>query len=48
MLAAASSLLPLWLWRDEALAARRISNIVSFIILFILGYRWGRYTGANP
>ncbi len=48
MLAAVPSLLPLWLWRDEALAALRISNIVSFIILFILGYRWGRYTGANP
>lgn len=46
--AAAPSLLPLWLWRDDALAALRISNIVSFIILFILGYRWGRYTGANP
>lgn len=48
MLAAAPSLLPLWLWRDDALVALRVSNIVSFIILFILGYRWGRYTGANP
>jgi VIT1/CCC1 family predicted Fe2+/Mn2+ transporter len=36
------------LWREDALVALRISNIVSFIILFILGYRWGRYTGANP
>jgi VIT1/CCC1 family predicted Fe2+/Mn2+ transporter len=30
------------------LSALRISNVVSFIMLFILGYRWGRYTGANP
>lgn len=46
--AAAPSLLPLWLWRNDPLAALRVSNIVSFIMLFILGYRWGLYTGANP
>lgn len=48
IVAAAPSLLLLWLWRNDPLVALRISNIVSFIILFILGYRWGRYTGANP
>ena len=48
IVAAAPSLLPLWLWRDDPLTALRISNIVSFIMLFILGYRWGHYTGANP
>ena len=24
------------------------SVIVSFIVLFIAGYRWDKYTGANP
>ncbi len=48
IVAAAPSLLPLWLWRNDPLVALRVSNIVSFIILFLLGYRWGRYTGANP
>ncbi|HSN74886.1 MAG TPA: hypothetical protein VL334_07320 [Anaerolineae bacterium] len=42
------ALLPLWLWRNDPLVALRVSNIVSFIILFTLAYRWGRYTGANP
>jgi hypothetical protein len=42
------ALLPLWLLRAEPLAALRAANIVSFIMLFFLGYRWGRYTGANP
>jgi hypothetical protein len=42
------SLLPLWLLRHDPLPAMRISNVISFIMLFILGYRWGIYTGANP
>jgi VIT1/CCC1 family predicted Fe2+/Mn2+ transporter len=48
IVAAMPALLPLWLLRAEPLAALRAANIVSFIILFFLGYRWGRYTGANP
>ena len=32
---------------DFALALR-ISIIVSFVMLFIAGFRWGRYTGASP
>lgn len=47
MAAAAPSIVPLWLLRDDPLAALRGANIVSFIMLFILGYRWGVYTGAN-
>jgi len=47
MLAVLPSLLPLWLLRDDPLAALRGANIVSFVMLFILGYRWGVYTGAN-
>lgn len=42
------SLVPLWLLRDDPLPAMRISNVVSFIMLFVLGYRWGTYTGSNP
>lgn len=47
MAAAAPSIVPLWLLRDDPLAALRGANIVSFVMLFILGYRWGVYTGAN-
>lgn len=47
MLAVLPSLLPLWLLRDDPLAALRGANIVSFVMLFVLGYRWGVYTGAN-
>lgn len=42
------SLLPFVLLREHYLLALRVSNIVSFIMLFALGYRWGQYTGANP
>lgn len=42
------SLLPLVLLRSNYDLAIRVSNIVSFIVLFISGYRWGQYTGANP
>lgn len=48
LIAALPSLAPLWLLRNDPLLALRASNIVSFIMLFVLGYRWGRYTGANP
>ncbi len=47
IIAVLPSLLPLWLLRDEPLAALRGANIVSFVMLFILGYRWGVYTGAS-
>jgi len=48
ILAIVPSLIPLILLRDQGILAVRISNIVSFVVLFIAGYLWGRYTGANP
>ncbi|NJM06419.1 hypothetical protein HC891_09845 [Candidatus Gracilibacteria bacterium] len=42
------SLVPLFVLRDNYLFALRASNLVSFIVLFWAGYRWGKYTGANP
>lgn len=47
VIAVVPSLVPLWLLRQDPLPAVRISNVVSFIMLFALGYRWGVYTGAN-
>lgn len=41
------SLVPLWMLRGEPLLALRVSNIVSFVVLFALGYRWGVHAGAN-
>lgn len=48
VLAIIPSLIPLLLLRDQGILAVRLSNIVSFIVLFIAGYLWGRYTRANP
>lgn len=48
VLAIVPSLVPLVLLRDQGILAVRISNIVSFIVLFIAGYLWGRYTRASP
>jgi VIT1/CCC1 family predicted Fe2+/Mn2+ transporter len=42
------SLAPFVLLRDDFLLAIRISNTISFIILFLAGYAWGQYTGTNP
>ena len=41
-------LLPLLLARFNPLLAIRLSNLVAFVLLFGLGYRWGHYVGANP
>lgn len=48
MLAIVPSLIPLVLLRDQGILAVRLSNIISFIVLFSAGYLWGRYTRANP
>ena len=48
LIAVVPSLTPLLLLRHDPALAIRISNIVSFVVLFIVGYRWGQYTGANP
>ncbi len=48
ILAVLPSLAPLFLLQQNIVLAIRVSNIVSFVVLFIVGYRWGKYTGANP
>lgn len=48
VIAVIPSLLPLIIFRQDYDFAILISNIVSFIVLFIAGYYWGNYTGANP
>lgn len=42
------SLAPFVLLRHDYALAIRVSNIVSFAVLFYTGYQWGRYTGASP
>lgn len=48
MVSVIPSLIPLLLLRNDMMLAIRVSNIVSLIVLFIVGHRWGVYTGANP
>lgn len=48
ILAVIPSLIPLVLFRHDTNLAIRGSNIVSFIVLFVAGYRWGQYTGGHP
>jgi len=42
------SIIPFLVLRYDFALALRISIIVSFVMLFIAGFRWGRYTGASP
>lgn len=42
------SLAPLLLLRYDPPLAIRVSNAVSFVVLFLAGYQWGRYAGPNP
>ncbi len=42
------SLAPLVLLRGDYALAIRLSNVVSFVVLFVAGYQWGKYTGASP
>lgn len=48
ILAVIPSTIPLLLLRSDFALALRISVIVSFVMLFIAGFRWGSYTGASP
>ena len=48
LLAVLPSFVPLVLLRQQPVLAIRLSNVVSFTVLFLAGYRWGRYSGANP
>jgi len=42
------SLIPFVLFNNNPILAIRVSNLVSFVMLFITGYRWGKYTQVNP
>lgn len=42
------SLLPLLLLPDNVSLAIRISNVVSFFVIFVTGYSWGIHTDTNP
>jgi len=42
------SLLPLLMLPDNTALAIRISNIVSFLVIFATGYSWGIHTDTNP
>lgn len=48
ILAMLPSLTPLLLLQGNPEWAIRVSNLVSFIVLFICGYAWGRHTGSRP
>lgn len=48
LIAVLPSLAPLVLLRHDPTLALRVSNAISFMVLFAAGYSWGKHTGANP
>lgn len=48
VLAVLPSLVPLIVLRENYMLAIRTSNVVSFTMLFLAGYQWGKHTGTNP
>jgi len=48
IIAVLPSFAPFLIFYNNPALAIRVSNVVSFTALFILGYQWGRYTGADP
>jgi len=42
------SIIPFIVFRSDYDLAIRISIIVSFIVLFVSGFLWGRYAGTSP
>ncbi len=48
IIAVLPSLVPFAIFRSDYDLAIRVSNIISFGVLFYAGYGWGKYTGANP
>ena len=48
LIAVIPCLLPLVIFNKNLLLAIRLSNLVSFGMLFLTGYSWGKYTGINP
>lgn len=47
MIAVTPSLIPFILIRNDPALAIRVSNVVSFAVLFYSGYEWGKYTGTS-
>lgn len=48
VIAVLPSFVPFLLFYNNPMLAIRLSNIVSFVVLFMLGYQWGKHTGASP
>lgn len=48
MIAVIPSVIPFFMFRYDYELAIRISILVSLIVLFVSGFRWGKYAGANP
>ncbi len=48
ILAVIPSAIPFLVLRNDFALALRISTIVSFVMLFMAGFRWGKYTGVSP
>ena len=48
VIAVLPSFVPFLLFYNNPALAIRVSNVVSFVVLFGLGYQWGKYTGADP
>jgi len=42
------SLLPLLMLPNDTAMAIRVSNVVSFVVIFVAGYVWGIHTDTNP
>lgn len=48
IIAVIPSLLPLLIFPNDTALAIRISNVISFFVIFAAGYSWGLHTGMNP
>jgi hypothetical protein len=48
IIAVLPSMAPLFLLRRDPDMAISVSNLVSCIVLFVVGFQWGKYTGASP
>lgn len=48
VIAVLPSFVPLLIFYSYPGIAIRASNVVSFVMLFISGYQWGKYAGSSP
>jgi len=48
VIAVLPSFVPFLFFYNNPAFAIRLSNVVSFVVLFISGYQWGRHTGSSP